>query len=137
MRLVLLILYASLLGAADRDVASWVVRQGGRVVFDGNSAIINSLIDLPAGDQRVVMVDLVGTTIPPTDLSRLSTLTELRELWLPGPIFNPGAGSRLDANDELKALAPLTKLEKLHFSLHFLTNINVQDKGLEKFKELT
>ena len=56
---------------------------------------------------------------------------------LPGPIFNPGAGSQLDASDQLKALASLHKLEKLHFSLHFLTNVNVQDKGLAHLSGLT
>jgi hypothetical protein len=35
-------------------------------------------------------------------LSKLSGLDELTELFLPGPIFNPGAGSTLDANAELK-----------------------------------
>src|SRR3954452_20708076 len=125
MKTVLLFLFAGLLGAADRDVAAWIIHQGGRVVLEGNPRVIDALPDLPEGAVRVVGVDLVGTTIPPTELVRLSDLSELRELWLPGPIFNPGAGSRLDANDELKALASLTKLEKLMFSLHFLTNINV------------
>src|SRR4051812_25649791 len=137
MRLLFLALIATLLSAADRDTAAWVIRQGGRVVVEGNPRVIDSVIDLPAGDVKVTAVDLVGTTIPPDDLSRLSSLSDLRELWLPGPIFNPGAGSRLDANDKLKALAPLHKLESLNFSLHFLTNINVQDKGLDEFKGLT
>src|SRR4030095_14694160 len=44
---------------------------------------------------------------------------------------------RLDANEELKFLAGLKNLEKLHFSLHFLTNVNVQDKGMAYLTGLT
>src|SRR5690606_32183963 len=82
-------------------------------------------------------VDMIGTTIAPTEMQQLRGLTELTELFLPGPSFNPGAGSRLDANEEFAALAGLKKLKKLHLSLHFLTNINVQDKGLAHLAGLT
>ena len=82
---------------------------------------------LPAGEVRIIGVDLVGTLIEPKELEKISGLTGLKELYLPGPSWNPGAGSRLDANEELKFLAGLKNLEKLHFSLHFLTNVNVQE----------
>ena len=137
MKIGLLFVMAALLSAADRDAAIWVLRNGGRVILESNPRVIDTLTDLPATDVKVVGVDLFGTSIAPSDLSHLSGLTELRDLWLPGPSFNPGAGSKLDANDELKALAPLHKLESLHFSLHFLTNINVQDKGLAYLSGLT
>lgn len=122
---------------SDRSAAEWVIRSGGRVRLVGQTSYIETLSDLPAGDFRLATVDLIGTDIKPNELHRLSNLQELTELFLPGPIFNPGAGSRLDANDELKALAGLRKLEKLHLSLHFLTTINVQDKGLAHLKDLT
>ncbi len=67
----------------------------------------------------------------------MSSLADLRELLLPAPSFNPGAGSKLDANDELVALENLHHLEKLWFSLHFLTEIHVEDKGLAHLKDLT
>jgi hypothetical protein len=127
---------AGILSAGDRDVAEWVIRQGGTVKIEGRQQPIRILEDLPE-DLRLVGVDLIGTLIAPTEMSKLSGLQHLKELLLPGPSFNPGAGSRLDANDEFKALAPLKSLEKLHFSLHFLTNINVQDKGLAHIAGLT
>src|SRR5206468_10499614 len=71
------------------------------------------------------------------ELKRFSGLTGLRDLEMPGPQWNANAGSRLDANDEFQTIANLTGLEKLHFSLHFLTNINVQDKGLALLSKLT
>lgn len=122
---------------SDRAAAEWVIRNGGNVRLVNGKNRVGRLSDLPDGDLRLASVDLVGTNIDPADLNKLSGLDELTELFLPGPIFNPGAGSRLDANDQLIALAGLTKLERLHFSLHFLTNINVQDKGLLHLTALT
>ena len=71
----------------------------------------------------------------------MSGLKNLRTLLLPGPSFNPAAGSKLDANEQLKALASLSSLEKLHFSLHFLRistfRIKVSNiSGLTQIKEL-
>ena len=121
----------------ERDVAEWVIRQGGRVILEGDRRPVGDITQLPAGELRITGVDLTGTLINPQDLEKLSGLTRLKELYLPGPIWNPGAGSRLDANDQLKFLAGLKNLEKLHFSLHFLTNVNVQDKGLALLTGLT
>lgn len=138
MRLSLVVWFAvTAFAQNDFDAARWVLRQGGRVRLVGNPRVNSHVPDLPATPFRVEAVDLIGSTFDPLDMKRLSGLTEVRELLLPGPIFNPGAGSRLDANAEFAALAPLTKLEKLHLSLHFLTNINVLDKGLEHLKAST
>ena len=124
--------------ADDRAVAEWVIRQGGRVVLASSNGPVADLAGLPAGGALTVTgVDLYGTIIEPKELEQLSGLQQIRELYLPGPSWNPGAGSRLDANEELKFLAPLRSLEKLHFSLHFLTNVNVQDKGLQHLAALT
>jgi hypothetical protein len=123
--------------ADDRAVAEWVIRQGGRVIISGQPPI-SDVSALPAtGAVALIGVDLYGTIIDPKDLSKLSDLIGLKELYLPGPSWNPGAGSKLDANEELKFLAALRSLEKLHFSLHFLTNVNVQDKGLKHLETLT
>jgi len=127
-------------GAAEppqRQVAEWVIRQGGSLTVDGRADPIARIEDLPAGELLIRGVNLVGTLVAPTDLRRFSGLTSLRDLELPGPEWNPNAGSKLDANDEFEAIANLTGLEKLHFSLHFLTNINVQDKGLARLAKLT
>ena len=118
-------------------MAEWVIRQGGRVTVEGRLDPIGKLEELPAGDVRIRGINLVGTLAEPSALKRFTGLTGLRELELPGPQWNPGAGSRLDANEEFQALANLTGLEKLSFSLHFLTNINVQDKGLAHLSKLT
>jgi len=122
---------------SERQVAEWVIRQGGSLTIEGRLEPIARLADLPAGDLLIRGVNLIGTLVEPSDLKRLSGLTGLRELDLPGPQWNPGAGSKLDANDEFRAISNLTGIEKLHFSLHFLTNINVQDKGIAHLAKLT
>src|SRR5262245_5308982 len=128
-----------LLGAeqSERQVAEWIIRQGGSLTIEDRRDPIARIEDLPASGLRIRGVNLVGTLVEPGELKRFSGLTGLRELELPGPQWNPNAGSRLDANDEFQSIANLTGLEKLHFSLHFLTNINVQDKGLALLSKLT
>ena len=70
-------------------------------------------------------------------MRRLVGLTAIRDLYLPGPSWNPASGSRLDANEELKNLAGLVTLQRLYFSMHFLPNINVRDNGLAYLTKLT
>ena len=140
--LCLTILLASVPGAiaaglAERDVADWAIRMGGRVTIEGHAGELADPAQLPAGDVRITGLDLTNTLIDPTDLRRLSGLTALRELYLPGPSWNPASGSRLDANEELKNLAGLVNLERIYFSLHFLPTINVQDKGVAYWSGLT
>jgi Leucine-rich repeat (LRR) protein len=118
------------LAASEHDIAEWAIRSGGRVVLAGHPAPVDSALSLPAGDVHITGIDLTGTLITPDQLEMISGLTGLKELSLPGPIWNPASGSSLDANDKLKFLAGLTSLEKLSFSIHFLTNINIQDKGV-------
>src|SRR5580704_12974466 len=102
-------------GLTEREIADWAIRMGGRVAIEGHSAELSD----------------------PTDLRKIVGLTSLHELYLPGPSWNPASGSRLDANEELKNLAGLVNLERIYFSLHFLPNINVNDKGVAYWSKLT
>ena len=105
-------------------------------MIGGARTPIGNVTLLPAGDLQISGVDLTGTIIEPKELEKISGLTGLKELYLPGPSWNPGAGS-LDANAELKFLAGLKNLEKLQFSLHFLTHVNVRDEGIQQLQGLT
>src|SRR5215813_1988799 len=124
-------------GPTEREVAEWAIRVGGRVTIEGRSTALTDPVDLPAGNVRIVALDLTNTLIDPTDLRRLSGLTAIRDLYLPGPSWNPASGSRLDANEELKNLAGLVTLQRLYFSMHFLPDINVRDNGLAYLTKLT
>ena len=138
-RLLALALFASAAMAADteRSLAEWIIRYGGGVTLEGSPEEIRELWALPEGGVSVVAADLTGTLITPEDLPRLAQLRGLRELYLPGPMWNEGAGSRRDSNKDLGALNALASLEKLYFSIHFLTDINIQDKGIEQLAALT
>ena len=122
--------------ASDRDMAEWVIRWEGRVILEGNRLPVNDLSQLPAGDFRIVGIDLTGAVMVPGELQKLGTLTELRELYLPGPIWNPGGGNE-DGTEVFKALATLTHLEKLYFGWHFNAQINIRDNGLRYLPALT
>src|SRR5579864_6248464 len=123
--------------ATEREVAEWAIRLGGRVTLNGSRAPIHDLSLLPPGDFQITGLDLVGTLADPKELVKISGLTSLRELYLPGPMFTPFSDSPLDANDALKPLAGLKNLERLCFSLHFLPTYNVQDKGIGFLAGLT
>ena len=122
---------------AEREIAEWALRQGGRVMLDGNRTALEDISELPPGPIHISGLDLVGTIITPQDLARIRGLTELRELYLPGPTWTPFSDSPLDANDELKNLSELKNLKRLSFSLHFLSTYNVEDKGLAHLTALT
>src|SRR6478609_8857673 len=139
---VLLTILAAIPGIAatapsEREVADWALRMGGRVTIEGRSTALTDPADLPDGAVRIIGLDLTNTLIDPTDLRRLTGLTAIRDLYLPGPSWNPASGSRLDANEELKNLSGLVTLERLYFSLHFLPNVNVRDKGIAYLTKLT
>src|SRR5262245_19241670 len=101
------------LAASDRDLAEWVIRWEGGVILEGSRQPLTDLAQLPAGDFRIVGIDLTGAVMHPGELMKLSGLLTLRELYLPGPIWNPGGGNE-DATEVFKMLATLKNLEKLY-----------------------
>lgn len=134
-----LLLFATLsaFAATDREAAEWIIRKHGRVMVNGGRQPLASLGELPKGDLQVTGVDLTGTVLAPNELNNLAGLQHVRELFLPGSAFTPGAGSRLEGNAELKVIAGFTQLERLQFSLHFLPYFNVTDAGFANFNGLT
>ncbi len=114
----------------DRQVAEWVNLMGGTVRLSGQTDRIREIANLPAADFAVELVDLVGTNILPPDLQRLVGLTHLKILNLPGPMWNTGAGARIDYSRELRHLAGIHTLEELTFSYTYLESIKFQDEGI-------
>src|SRR4051812_41073680 len=133
----LTLLFTSLAFAADRDAAEWIIRKHGRVMLNGDRQPIASLTELPKGAFQLTGVDLTGTVLDPKELTHLEGLEHVRELFLPGSAFTPGSGSRLEGNTDMKAIAGMKELERLQFSLHFLSYFNVADAGLATFGGLT
>src|SRR5262245_27373588 len=109
---------------------------GGFVVLEGDLRRIRDVADLPQEDFRIETLNLVGANIHPPHMEAIGKLTALKELDLPGPMWNPRAESRTDYNDSAGYLNGLKTLKKLTFSLTFLIRINFNDSGLDKFQSL-
>ena len=124
-------------GSAERKVAEWVIRVGGRVILAGTSTPVRDISQLPPGPLLITGVDLTNTIIEPRELEEISGLTGLRELYLPGPSWTPRSDSPLDANEALRYIAALKDLRRLYFSVHFLPTYNVNDKGIALLAGLT
>jgi len=122
-------------GPADRAVARWTLLEGGRVGI--GDRVIHDVADLPADDYQLEMVDWVAVNAVPEDLERMTGLRNLRELRLPGPLWNRNADGGKDLSKLLRFLSPVTSIEKLTFSDHFLDRIRFRDAGLDAIASLT
>jgi len=120
---------------ADQAVARWTLLQGGRVAIAGR--LITDIADLPPADYQLEMVDWVAVNAVPEDLERMIGLRALRELRLPGPLWNRNADGGKDLSTQLRFLSAVTTLEKLTFSDHFLDRIRFKDAGLDEIKTLS
>src|SRR5580693_7367773 len=117
--------------ATEREIAEWAIRWEGSVILEGSNAPIRDLSQLPAGDFHITSIDLTAVVMHPVELRKLEGLTHLRELYLPGRIWNPGAGNE-DKTGVFEALASLTSVERLAFGWHFNADIQVDDKDIGK-----
>ena len=107
MRRILPLLFAVLCSAmaSDRQAAEWTLFMGGAVGLHGRPGVIRDIAALPAGDLEVEVLDWVGMNVDPPDLERLSGLRHLKELHLPGPIWNRNADGNRDGSRDLRFLA--------------------------------
>ena len=121
--------------AADRPAAEWVLHLGGNVVVEGSPERIWDPSRLPAGDFQLRRVDLAGVVVDPDQLSRLSGLTGLKELYLSGRTWH-SMPLRVSA-ESLKHLRTLTSLEKFVLSLPVQTEIPMEDEGIANLAPLT
>ena len=137
-RIILIFFLASAFAHAltNRELAEWVIRWEGTVILEGNRQPVTDLTQLPAGEFKIAGIDLTGSVMTPAELEKLGGLVSLRELYLPGPIWNPGGG-REDANEVFKSLATLKNLEKLQVGWHFSAQINIRDEGVKHLLALT
>ena len=117
--------------ATEREIAEWVLRWEGNLIVEGANAPIRDLSQLPPGDFHIASIDLSAAVMRPVELRELQGLPRLRQLYLPGKIWNPGAGNE-DKTGVFEALASLTSVDRLAFSWHFNSNIEVDDQDIEK-----
>src|SRR5436189_5882031 len=100
--------------ASEREIAEWVLRWEGRIVLEGSRQPLNELSQLPPGEIHIAAIDLTGSAMRPLELVKLAGLSNLRELYLPGTVWNPGGGNE-EVTGVFPALATLKKIEKVAF----------------------
>jgi Leucine-rich repeat (LRR) protein len=100
------------------------------VTVAGRTQPIGNLSQL-TDDIHITGIDLTSSVMRPRELVKLEGLTDLRELYLPGPIWNPGGG-REDSTAAFKTLATLTSVERLAFGWHFNARIEIRDKQIQQ-----
>jgi hypothetical protein len=104
---------AAAYGANERDIAEWVLRWEGSVVIEGKSQPLYDVSQLPPGDVQITSIDLTAGVMHPAELRKLAGLTHLKALYLPGPIWNPGAGNE-DKTGVFEALMAQSERTALH-----------------------
>ena len=109
---------------------------GGWVTLEGSPRRISDVADLPAADFRIVVLNMVATNMHPPHMEAFGKLMALRELYLPGPMWNPRAESRTLTARTLAYLNGLSTLKKLEMSYTFLEGMSVLDVGFEKMQGL-
>jgi hypothetical protein len=116
--------------ASDRDIAEWVLRWEGHVTVAGHAQPISNISQL-TDNLQISGIDLTAAVMRPRELVKLEGLKDLHELYLPGPIWNPGGG-REDSTAAFKTLATLTSVERLAFGWHFNARIEIRDKEIKQ-----
>ena len=115
--------------ASEREIAEWVIRWEGSILLDGSAVPLKNISQLPAGEIHIAAIELTGGVMHPIELTKLAGLTGVRELYLPGPIWNPGGGNE-DRSGVFQALATLTSVERLAFGWHYNAQMEVGDKEI-------
>src|SRR5258708_7229454 len=141
--LISLVAIAVVLSAADtkpageREVALWVLRQGGTVLLAGADEYTNDPFALPAGDIRLAGVDMHGTVLDPKELEPLRALTGLRELLIPARVWSPASDIKAPYSDEVfDFFSGMQHLERFQAGLTTLAWLDLWDAGLVRMAPL-
>src|SRR5436853_2509702 len=122
----------------QRDVAMWVLREGGRVRLDSGPEYIGDPFELPVGELHVTGVDMHGTVTDPKELAPLAGLADVRELLLPARMWSPVSDVKAPYSDEVfDFFAGLKKLERLQVGLTTLAWLDLWDAGLQRIAVLS
>ncbi|MDP9170452.1 MAG: hypothetical protein M3N54_07545, partial [Acidobacteriota bacterium] len=117
--------------ASEREIAEWVLRWEGTVRLEGAVQPLTDVSQLPSGEFHIAAIDLTAGVMHPAELRKIEGLTHLRELYLPGPVWNPGAGNE-DKTGVFKALGTNPGVERLAFGWHFNAQMEVDDADIRE-----
>src|SRR5262249_34381319 len=87
--------------ADDRQIALWVMQEGGQVLVEGQWDYIRDPFELPNGPISVVGVDMHGTVTEAKDYEPLSRLSKLREVFIPARLWSPTFDTKGAFSDEM------------------------------------
>ncbi len=106
----------------SREVAEWVLNNGGTLTVVGKEIEVKSLDGLPSGEFAIRKINLNDQEVKDEDLVRISALTNLEELSLFGT----------EVSDKgIDSIVKLTTLKELEIS-----STNVTDAGIDKLAAL-
>jgi hypothetical protein len=106
-----------------RDLATWVIEQGGSVFIESTELNYKKTESLPEGGFTVSRINLNSTKITDKDLIKLKEISDLKRL---------GLHSTKVTDKGMVTIAELSSLEELE-----LSNTSLTDKGLEKLSGLS
>lgn len=130
--------------AERREIAEWVIAQGGTVVTD-EVLEVKTVGNLPQDAFQIERIELKETDIADADLQKIKDLRNLEYLGLYGTAVTDAGLNHVIGlhslrelelsytqvtDDGLQTLAKLPDLEKL-----FVTGTSVTPKGIVQFKE--
>src|SRR5258708_7380553 len=122
---------------SERDVALWVLREGGRVLLDGAAEYTSDAFELPAGTVHLAGVDMHGTLADPKELEPLRHLTGLRELFLPARVWSPASDIKAPYSDQVfDFFSGMKHLERFQAGLTTLAWLDLWDAGLVRMAPL-
>jgi hypothetical protein len=114
--------------ASQREIAEWVIRWEGQVTIANGRGVLADVDQIPAGDIQITSIDLTAGVMHPIELIKLQGLPNLRQLYLPGPVWNPG-GSNEDRKGVFQAFSTLTGVQRLAFGWHYNAQIEIGDNA--------
>src|SRR5205809_70596 len=122
---------------SERDVALWVLREGGRVLLDGAAEYTSDPFALPPGTVHVAGVDMHGTVADPKELEPLRHLTGLCELFVPARVWSPASDIKAPYSDEVfDFFSGMKHLERFQAGLTTLAWLDLWDAGLVRMAPL-
>ncbi|HWE00427.1 MAG TPA: hypothetical protein VG345_15355, partial [Bryobacteraceae bacterium] len=106
------------------------------MTIQGRAQPLRDVDQIPPGEIRITGIDLTSVVMHPAELKKLEGLPYLRQLYLPGPIWNPGGGKE-DRTGVFKTLAALTGVQRLAFGWTYDATIDFGDNDLKELSAWT
>src|SRR5262245_39124166 len=124
--------------ADDRQIALWVIQEGGEVLLEGQWDYIDDPFELPDGSVYIIGVNMHGTVTEAKDYEPLSRLSKLREIFIPARLWSPTFDTKGPFSDEMFGYFARSKtLERLHAGLTSLAYLRIGEEGVARLQPVS